>query len=108
MDTATWRRLTEAVPWLRQLDPALAEQLDLDELVVPDGAVAVARVAVEQAVGAYVMTYRHVPAVPGRRQLCQVLAAAPLDSAAVAALRMAEARLCGVLLCAYARPLRCR
>ena len=103
-----WARLTEAIPWLRGLDPALVRRLDLDELVVPVGAVADARIAVERAVDAHVMTYRHVPATPGRRQLCQVFATAPLGPPAVAVLQAAEARLDGVLLCAYARPLRRR
>ncbi|HEY0447830.1 hypothetical protein [Actinophytocola sp.] len=101
-------RLTTGVPWLNLLDPAVLADLDLDELVVPAGAVAAARTDLEAALGAYVMTYRPTRPAPGKRQLCQVLAPAELDPASVAALRDAEQRLPGVLLCAYARPLRYR
>jgi hypothetical protein len=109
VESATWRQLVAAIPWLGRLSPALATRIDLTEFVVPSGHVAHVRRQAEQLTGAYVMTYRREKPTPqpGRIQLCQVIEAAELDDIALAALLRAESHLAGarVALCAYARPL---
>jgi hypothetical protein len=79
--------------------------LELVELVEPVGLVAAVRSDVEREVAAHVMTYRPGSVPTGGRQLCQLLEPARLTADALAVLHVAEARLDGVLLCAYARPL---
>jgi hypothetical protein len=107
---ATWQALAAAVPWLANLPPEHAQRLDLSELVVPSGRVARVRADVEQILNAHVMTYRRcapTPA-PGRTQLCQILACAELAPEDLALLQRAEESVAeaGVVLCAYANPLR--
>ncbi len=107
----SWPRLVAAIPWLNTLPPALVARLDLAELAVPHGTTATIRAEVEHALGAHVMTYRpgrHGRHVSGRLQLCQTLEPAPLTASQLTTLRMAESRLDGIVLCAYARPLRIR
>ena len=107
----SWARLVAAVPWLGTLPPELAARLDLTELVTPNGTTATIRVEVEHTLGAHVMTYRpgpHVPDVSERLQLCQALEPAALTVEGIRILRAAESHLDGIVLCAYARPLRIR
>jgi hypothetical protein len=52
------------------------------------------------------MTYRTGRPATGRLQLCQALEPAPLTGREVTTLRTAESQLDGIVLCAYARPLR--
>jgi hypothetical protein len=104
----SWPRIVAAIPWLNTLPPALVARLDLAELVVPHGTAATIRAEVEHALGVYVMTYRPGPHVSGKLQLCQTLEPAPLTAGQLTTLRLAESRLDGIVLCAYARPLRIR
>ncbi|MFI6582878.1 hypothetical protein [Embleya sp. NPDC050493] len=108
----TWEAATMAVPWLAMLPADMQTRLDLTEWVIPSGEVARVRTRVELALKAHVMTYRREPSAPapGRVQLCQVLACAELDPRAIAVLRRAEEAVAaaGVVLCAYATPLRLR
>jgi hypothetical protein len=109
----SWQVFTAAVPWLTSLPDEISWRLDLSELVVPDGEAARLRAAVEQALPAYVMTYRR-PATstppPGRLRLCEVVTPAVLDPASLAILKAAEEQLTAaeVILCAYANPLQVR
>ncbi len=102
----SWPRLVAAIPWLGSLPPWLTDQLDLTELVIPESTVADVRAEVEHALCAHVMTYRTGRSATGRLQLCQALEPAPLTGREVTTLRTAESQLDGIVLCAYARPLR--
>ncbi|MGW1998248.1 hypothetical protein [Embleya sp. NPDC001921] len=108
----TWGAASAAVPWLATLPADMRTRLDLSEWVIPSGEVARVRTRVEPALKTHVMTYRRDPPrpAPGRVQLCQVLACAELDPRGLAVLRRAEEAVAaaGVVLCAYATPLRLR
>lgn len=104
----TAHQLSAAIPWLGSLPAHLTAQLDLAELAVPAGRLATIRVELEQVLDAYVMTYTLQPPAPGRLQLCQLIEPATLTVAGLATLHAAETRFDGVVLCAYARPLRLR
>lgn len=107
-DTRT--ALRRAVPFLRAIPDDIWKGIHPGELIIPEGDSATARIGLENALGAHVMTYRRevfLKDVPASRHLCGHLLPASLNEAQKEMLDTYESRFVdeGVSFVAYAKPL---